>query len=525
MPKNLAQYLLAFVVLCIGLHFFPLNLIGYDFTFLPGDHGDTRFNNYILEHGYNSFFQFKGSFWDAPFMYPLKNAIALSDNLLGSMPFYAVFRIFGANRETALQLWFVFMFILNFAACFYVSNKISKKIVFSALVAYVFAFALPVMTQVNHIQLMPRFMIPFMMYFAYRFATEYKSNYFLFLLISCVWQIYCGVYIGFLSALVIIVFVFIHFTINKEWFVLFSYLKKKYLVTGFYLLIAAVLLYPLMSHYIAAKNLIGMSDYDSIKGGIPRLSSYLYAAKSSVFWQDLSKTGDSLPAPWEHQLFPGILVFLSLLFILFCRYTNHPLVSENKKLWLTIAYTIIIVVLFTSMFSDFSLFKFVRMIPGFSALRAVSRIIFPLLLLLSFLLIPFLTFTSTKKYSVLLLSVLGFFILAEQLVDKNKLSRVSIAYLNARHNALLNVIDKNELKDNRILVVTTDNTEESGLIQLDAMMVSQQLGVPCVNGYSSTAPPHYGGFWGKPSRETLEEWSKEHSDLDTTRLMFIKHDY
>ena len=57
---------------------------------MPEDPGDTRFNSYILEHGFRWITRnpMHLSLWDPPFFYPEKNVFAYSDYLLGTAPFF-----------------------------------------------------------------------------------------------------------------------------------------------------------------------------------------------------------------------------------------------------------------------------------------------------------------------------------------------------------------------------------------------------------------------------------------------------
>lgn len=81
---------------------------------IPGDLGDSRFNMFVLEHGYRWLIGLDASFWSAPFFYPAPNVIALSDNHLGGVPIYSAFRLLRCRRETAFQLWLVSIFSLNY---------------------------------------------------------------------------------------------------------------------------------------------------------------------------------------------------------------------------------------------------------------------------------------------------------------------------------------------------------------------------------------------------------------------------
>src|SRR5665213_3238316 len=123
--QKILRWLVPIIVCFIGLHFTALGLIGYDLSNIPGDLGDARFNMYILEHGYQFITHQVTNYWGAPFMYPFKEAIGYSDNLLGTMPIYSIFRFISFDRETSFQLWIITICILNFSTAFYVMNKLT----------------------------------------------------------------------------------------------------------------------------------------------------------------------------------------------------------------------------------------------------------------------------------------------------------------------------------------------------------------------------------------------------------------
>ena len=112
--KHKLIYVIPFLLLLVGLYFMPIAVFESNLSKMPGDLGDTRFNNYILEHGHKYLTGKIDNYWDAPFLYPYKNVTALSDNLLGTLPIYSFFRGIGADRETAFQFWLLTLFTLNF---------------------------------------------------------------------------------------------------------------------------------------------------------------------------------------------------------------------------------------------------------------------------------------------------------------------------------------------------------------------------------------------------------------------------
>src|SRR5579871_2971771 len=146
--------------LLLGLALVPLRAMGWNLHRIPGDLVDARFNNYVLEHGHHWLTGRERSFWDAPFFLPEPNVIAYSDCHLGTLPLYALFRFAGADRETAFQLWALAQFALNYLCCAWVLRRFGFGRVAATAGAYVFAFGMPVVGQINHLQLAPRFLVP-----------------------------------------------------------------------------------------------------------------------------------------------------------------------------------------------------------------------------------------------------------------------------------------------------------------------------------------------------------------------------
>jgi len=110
-----------------GLALVTLNIIGINFSYFPGDMGDARLNIYFFEHAYKFFTGNLSSYWNADFMYPENNIISYADNLLGSAPIYALFRLLGFDIYKAFQLWFIVVSALNYISAFYLLKYLFKK--------------------------------------------------------------------------------------------------------------------------------------------------------------------------------------------------------------------------------------------------------------------------------------------------------------------------------------------------------------------------------------------------------------
>lgn len=82
----------------------------------PGDLGDGRFNQFVMEHGYQSI---RGVYaWDSPGQfYPTVHTLGYSDTHAGTLPLYAALRWLGYSMDHAWQGWFMLVAALNFIAC------------------------------------------------------------------------------------------------------------------------------------------------------------------------------------------------------------------------------------------------------------------------------------------------------------------------------------------------------------------------------------------------------------------------
>src|SRR5271168_4027072 len=70
---------------------------------MPGNTGDARFNEYLLEHFHLWISGKVDSYWNADFFFPFPQTIAFSDNHLGNAFIYAGFRALGFDREDSFR--------------------------------------------------------------------------------------------------------------------------------------------------------------------------------------------------------------------------------------------------------------------------------------------------------------------------------------------------------------------------------------------------------------------------------------
>ncbi len=481
-----------------------LSLTGSNLEYFPGDLGDARLNAYFLEHGFQYFVGNQESFWNAPFLYPEPEVISYSENHLGSVPLYSIFRILGFDLFAAFQLWFILVFLLNYLAAWLFIKWLLKDPYAAVIGAFVFAFSLALQPQMSHAQVFPRYFIPlaFMMLLKFREST---SPIHLFLaVLFCVGQLYCSIYPG---MLLIIPFgiTFILVCISS-----FHKLQEKIQnLRWMLLLLSAIALnclfaYLLIEPYIRRAALLPLTPYSEILPTIPGWESYFYSHPGSMLWGVL--TGPTAyPTYWYAlRLFPGGIVmagiFVSVGYIL----------MMWKKVQINLKILLLVMLITLGLFmriSGFSLYVLINALPGYQAIRAVHRLFGIELLFFSVFTAYFIQYiTSQVKLKskaliylvVLILCIADGFLPSEHTFRTNKETA-----LNRTQYLTLKMKD---LPSGSIISYESASIDNPILCHPDAMLATHQLNLVSINAYTSTSPWSYASYWYKPDSAAREHW-------------------
>ncbi|MEO8733348.1 MAG: hypothetical protein ABI373_03355, partial [Flavobacteriales bacterium] len=314
-----ASIVIVLALFGFGMWSVPIAVLGPQQTVIPGDLGDARFNNYVLEHFYRYATGKEHSYWDAPFMYPYTNTIALSDNLLGTAPIYAAIRSIGFSRESALQLWIVVLFALNFWCCFIALRKWVGVDVLAACGAYIFAFGIYNMSQMGHAQVFPKFMVPLAFWFLWRYLARGGLKWFAFTVLAVVYQFYCGMYLGFMLIYGLFFLAVGHlvFLRNTNWWK--QFLTWRYALRWLLVLALGVALFlPVALPYLRMQALVlhteaGVRTFADISDSLPRPISFFFSHPNALSWRMLSAIGLGVtPSWWDQMLFVGGMPWLAI---------------------------------------------------------------------------------------------------------------------------------------------------------------------------------------------------------------------
>lgn len=511
--------------LILGLLLFTFNVIGFNFSFFPGDLGDARLNLYFLEHAHMFFTGKIHSFWNAPFMYPENNVIAYSDNLLGSAPIFSVFRLMGFDLYKSYQLWFVVVSALNYISAFYFLKYVFKNNYSAALGAFVFAFSIALQSQLTHAQTFPRFAIPIAFLMAVKFSEELRSKYFFYTLLFVVYQIYCGIYLGFMLAVPIGIYLLL--IIIKKVFVerqmVFNF--KWLMQISIYGLLNIAILLPLMLPYMDRKISPVIEHYKRIMISIPTIKSHFFSQHGSLIWDFLSKTGLSHKAWWNHQIFAGGIATICLI-IAICWMVSNIIKTKFRLSSFSVPLLLILTGLITFFlyirFKDISAYIALYYLPGFSSMRSLARIINIELIFFAIATAYVFSriFKNNFKYNSLIFFVALTLIMGDNYFYANKSYRTKVSIANERTAK----IDKAFAQIPVGSVVSYEPLKlESAAIfyQIDAMLTAQKYNLITLNAYTATSPGDYSMYWHEPNEISRNYWLRN-KKIDQDTLYIVK---
>jgi hypothetical protein len=504
------SFLIMLFVLGIGLITFCFNVIGFKLLYFPGDLGDGRLVMYFLEHAHKFFIGDVSSFWNAPFMFPEKDIVSYSENMVGSAPIYSLFRIIGFDAFRSYQLWFVVVSALNFITAFYFLKYVFKDNYAALLGAFVFAFSIAIQSQLTHAQTFPRFAIPLAFMMAVKFSEGLKPKYFFFTLLFVVYQIYCGIYLGFMLAIpvgIYLVLILIRdvFFEKKDVFNL-----KWFLQIAAYGILNIFLILPLMLPYMARKISPGFEHFKQIFHSIPTVKSHFFSQEGSLIWDFLSKIGQNHPAWWDHQIFAGgiatLALIIGILYLIYCIIkTKFRLSSLSTPLLLI--FTGLITFFLYLRFSDISAYIFVYFLPGFSSMRSVTRIIN--IELIFFAIATAFVFSKifeyNFKYKPLFFIVALVLIVSDNYFYANRSYKTKVSIAKERTEKIEDAFA--QIPDGSVVSYEPENLESASIYyQIDAMLTAQKYNLIAVNGYTATCPGDYGMYWNGPNEKSRNYW-------------------
>lgn len=507
-----------FLVFCFGVWYFCLRILGTGLEFIPGDLGDSRFINFLLEHGYHWMRGEVGSFWQASFWYPFEHNVAISDNMLGTLPLYSFWRLLGAEQETAYQLWWIALCALNYWTAYIVLKKWFKNSELAIAGAWIFAFTIFNMGQLNYMQMIIRFMVPIVIYSAAKWVDTGKFKYFAGFSTGIVIQYYCVIYTGIFLMYFSLGFILIYTLITRRFTFFVDIFRRENLIkTSIVSLLCLGAMLWLMIPYMEVKEIMGYREYEEVSRNIPLPESYLFPHRSSWMWNDWCELfRPDIPTWYNQYNFMGMIPILTLLlfpFIWLFRYLRKIEVSK-VTLGLGISASIILALYIRS--EDFTtLYYIVYKLPAMESIRVVPRFIHVELFLLIALFISLIPKFPQKLAWVVI--VIAFFDNSFWEGEITKTEKKEI--IQRREKTIAEV--KPLLTSEHVAFAIVDTTETWFITHVDAMNATFYVDRPTINGYSSTGPGKMTRFSHKVDREGLNIWL-DHYKIPHEKVLVIE---
>ncbi len=517
------EYLFAILLFFFGLYYYCFRILGFDLSYTPGDFGDSRFINYVLEHGYKWLRGIEPDFWRANFMYPLKDNIAISDSMAGSLPIYALFRFMGIDVEPSYQLWWLSCCILNFWFCFIAFKKIGFSPFLSAIGAYAFAFGINNFNQFVHLQFNCKFFVPIAIALFYSFVKDPKQKYFILLLLTTVLQFYCSAYIAIFLILFMILFgaLYLAFKDNRQ--VFFAALNKKLIMRLSIATIISLLLIMLLAlPYHSMARMIGYQKYANIVSSLPTFFSYFLPVDGSITWQFLRDTpAREYPLWYLHELFAGGFCYLG--FLIAFVHILYSLIKKQKINFLSALLCIVcfvFILIFSKTESQHSIFKILQFFPGFGSMRLTCRFMIITNFIMIWLSLYYFN-KATKGKAIILSILLSLLVIGDNLFDAEKTPRSLTKTRIERTENMCALIKEKNTANNKIIAVL-NLKDDLEFFHLDVMLATQKLNLYTLNGYSSTCYGELCGAYHDPKHIKLSNWLRSYY-IKENKVTFIEN--
>jgi hypothetical protein len=516
------------LVLVVGLimAFHPTLLSGFER--LQTDLGDTRLNNFILEHGWRWLSGETGvRLWHPSFFYPAPNALAYGDLLLSFGPLYWPWRAVGLGEVASFQLWMIGIAIANFAVCFlFLRRAMGFDRFGAALGSFMISFAASRVGQLGHQQMFPIFFVIGALWAALsmvRSATageaRGRDRWAAFALVGCLLAQLYGSYYNFAFSLAILTAAALTALVVARWRItLLSVVRIHWKHIAGAGCLAVVLALPAAVHYLEAVGTVQPRPVGAAVAVLPRLVSYVFVNQQSwcYGWMTGIDLIRRLPVRHEHAVGLGFIATGCLLWVVW-RTHSHSAVR------FAVAVVAVLGVLVTMFPGRIRLWVILyHAFPPFQGVRAVSRIGM-LLAIPAGIAVGWMVSRRGGWARARLATALAVLACLEQGVTTRS---VEVATVSVRADELAARVDRSA----EAFLVVPRNASRRGESwhQLDAMWAARRTGVPTVNGYSGNRPPgwDFGDLRLGPedgvdvARRRLDAWAGT-MGLDPARIQVL----
>jgi hypothetical protein len=499
------------------------------FNRIVGNTGDTRLQVYLSEQW---FLVLRGAqpWRNPPFFYPAKGILGYTDTFFLYQIFFAPFRLLHAEPFLAFQLTIIAMSLMGFV-CFVVLARMlfHAPLILALVGALVFTFANGLWVHPGSAQLFGIYFAPPialvglgawrtrqrrpLLSMALGLVFGLLVSLFLFSTYYAAWfSIFAGVAIFVLS------FAFAPRVMSKE-VILAAKTSWRSLIAVAGGLVLGII--PFLLTYVPVLNQLGSRTYGDALFYAAKWNDVINVGPGNVLWGGLLHNSWSAPSPASYEvsfaitpilMLTIVLGFVAILWALLARVANF---TASLRVTLALCSTVILFALLPINTQIGSLWVVVWHIPGATAIRAIDRLQVAGSLVAAFALVGLGTEAlrhwrrlRTSIVLRVLAAILLLVILAEQLNTTSASQMRRSAQI-----ALLSSVPPAPAGCTSFFVA--DSVRNRLLFyeyQTGAMMISQRLGLPTINGYSGDNPPGWNlGYPELPGYlAQVKQWTTTH---------------
>ncbi len=477
------------------------------FNGVPGDLGDSRLVNCILEHIYQWMCGYTTLFSPSQF-YPVQNTLVYCDNHFGTALLYAAFRIAGASVETAFQGWFLVIIAANTGALLYLLRRLDIHPLIAAPLAFLGTSSSALVFKSGHPQTMPFFAFIIALSFLLDFRRKGDAKSLGWAILWFGYQHACYFYHGYFALLIFGAFfvVFLLLSVRQEWWTQVSASIRRnwaWLVTSILLTsgLLIVLYYPYMRFAADA----GTRPMEELIVLAPNPGAWFSASRFSAwysrqhFYKPNANTG-------ENTFFAGWLIWFLLLIAVGFLFRRRRLAPEVRlAAELALATILLMAVITTWHGTESNLYLwFAEHFRQIRAFRAFGRIVYPLLAVeavVAALLLNNLYREGSSRFLRGLAIAIAFAAAVETLSLGQLYYPKNVAQ--ERASALIEMWKRAGFHD--VLIFAPGYTNQPlPFIHMDCWYAALLLHKETVNGYSGNVPPQFAHFLGAPTGENAE---------------------
>ncbi len=486
---------------------------------------DARFNNLVLEHGYQSLIG-NCSFASPDQFAPVKGTIAHSDMHLGTLPLYSLIRVVGFPIERSFQIWSVGIGFLNGLAFLLLLRALRTPWALTGPLVMVGVSSASMVAFVGtHIQIFPVF--PFLL--ALRrwvlFTQDWRISHLFYGFGFLALLHLCSPYLGFfgtLAAGLIVVVSCVAFQADLRQNIEFNWgsLKKMDWSKPFALTMGFCAAWMYWT-YFAFSVEKGGREWEMIYHLTPHWKLWSFSPQPHWLYGDFFSWGKSYNNS-EHSMFSGVIPWLAIMagIVVFCFNRRYC-----KSKWLTVfTFSGVGLILYFTRWDDSGSGIFLWMakqVESLTAFRSSSRSIviihlLQVLALSSLLTIVYRNSKSAKSRGVVVL----FAVVAAIEGTSLRQNTSSIDQVVKRSEGVLDAW--RQAGDKPILLFAPGAFNGSPrLAHLDAWSAAIRSGRKSVNGYSGSVPDSHNMFLLKPTRENAENLIR-YTGLDSDQVSIVE---